>query len=144
MNELAAAVLAAGELICEFQHGFKRSVIAELAGQQRRADLLLVYEAVRADAAQVVSSERPGRREVRLRATDRAVHLIEPAGASVRVTTLTGCSRTKWKRGEEACVRFEARHAWHFDLLALVEPDAALERQPSGASTGFCEPWSFD
>jgi hypothetical protein len=144
VNELAAAVLAAGELVCEFQHGFKRSFIAELAGARRATDLMLVYESVRADSAQVLSSERPGRREVRVRATERAVHLIEPAGPSVRVTTLTGCRGTKWKRGEETCVRFAARYAWHFDTLALKDPDASLARQPTGASTGFCEPWSLD
>ncbi len=111
---------------------------------ERVGDVMLVYEALGADSAQVLSSERPGRRAVRVRATDKAVHLIEPAGPSVRVTTLTDCRRTKWKRGGETCVRFGARHAWHFDTLALTQPDQSLARQPSGASTGFCEPWSLD
>lgn len=136
--------LEAGELICEFRHGFKRSLLADLAGRPREADLMLVYESVSADAAQVVSSERPGRKQVRVRATDRAVHLIEPAGPSVRVATLTKCQRWKWKNGVETCVRFSARYAWHFDAAAHIDPDASLERQPSGASTGACEPWSLD
>lgn len=144
MNELAAAVLAAGELVCEFQHGFRRSVIAELAGARGGSDLMLVYEALEPNSARVLSSERPGRREVRVLATDRAVHLVEPAGPSVRVTTLTGCQRTKWKQGAQTCVRFAARYAWHFDTLALKDPDASFARQPSGASTGHCEPWSLD
>jgi len=144
MNDLAAAVLAAGELICEFQHGFRRSVLADLAGAPPGPDVLLVYEAVQADSAQVVSSERPGRKEVRVRATGRAVHLIEPAGPSVRVTTLTGCRKWKWKNGAETCVRFGARYAWHFDTAAHLDPDASLARQPSGAATGVCEPWSLD
>jgi hypothetical protein len=143
VNELAAAVLAAGELICEFQHGFRRSVFAGL-GEAPRADVMLVYEALAADSAQVVSSERPGRNAVRVRATDRRVHLIEPAGPSVRVTTITGCSRHKWKHGAQTCVRFSARYAWHFDTLAVFDPDRSLERLPSGSSTGACEPWKVD
>jgi hypothetical protein len=131
MNELAAAVLAAGELICEFRQGFDR-------------DVMLVYEALRRESAQVVSSERPGRNPVRLRVTDKAVHLIEPVGASVRVTTLTECRNWKWKRGAETCVRFEARRAWHFDTLAGLDPDASLEKLPSGSSPGVCEPWNLD
>jgi hypothetical protein len=65
-------------------------------------------------------------------------------GSSVRVTTLTGCERTKFRDGVETCVRFRARHAWHFDARALIEPDASFERQPSGAPVGACEPWKMD
>jgi len=144
VNELAAAVLAAGELICEFQHGFKRSVIADLVGAPRNTDLMLVYEALAPESAQVVSSERPGRHEVRVRASATGVHLIEPAGESVRVTTLTGCEKWKWKHGEQTCARFAARYAWHFDTRALRDPDRALAAQPSGTSIGRCEPWKID
>lgn len=136
--------LESGDLICEFDHGERRSLIADLAGTARASDLLLVYEAVQPDSAQVLSSSAPGRRPVLVRATDRAVHFIERVGPSVRVTTLTGCERRKWKNGAEACVRFTARHAWHFDALAASDPDRAFERLPAGASPGRCEPWQVD
>jgi len=106
--------------------------------------LLLVYERVTPAQAAVLSSRTPGRRPVAVRATAEHVHFIERVGPSVRVTTLTGCARRKWKDGVETCVRFPARHAWHFDRRALVEPDAAFARQPSGASVGACEPWNID
>lgn len=136
--------LEAGDLICEFTHGERRSLIADLAGEARSADLLLVYESVRPASAQVLSSGAPGRRPVLVRATGKAVHFIERVGPSVRVTTLTKCERRRWKNGAHACVRFAALHAWHFDALAAADPDRALERLPSGASPGRCEPWQVD
>ena len=136
--------LEAGDLICEFEHGERRSLLADLAGEARAADLLLVYESVRPDSAQVLSSGAPGRRPVRVRATARAVHFIEQVGPSVRVTSLTRCERRKWRNGTRACVRFAAQYAWHFDALAAADPDRALDRLPSGASPGRCEPWQVD
>jgi hypothetical protein len=143
MNGLAAAVLAAGELICEFHDGYRRNVIAELMGDAPRADLMLVYEALTQESAEVLSTRQPGRNPVSVRATGNAVHLIQADGPSVRVTTITGCSKWKMKRGEEQCMRFEARHAWHFNARALANPDAVFARLPSGAATGACEPWSL-
>ncbi len=136
--------LLAGELICEFRAGYKRSVVADLLGDPPVVEQMLVYEAVGRDRAKVVSTRAPGRRPVEVRATANAVHLIERVGPSVLVTTLERCERSTMRRGEDTCVRFTARHAWHFDLLALKEPDASLERQPSGAMRGACEPWKVD
>lgn len=144
MNTLAAAVLAAGELVCEFHDGYRRDVIAELMGEAPRADLMLVYEALSPESAEVLSTRRPGRNPVSVRATDNAVHLIQADGPSVRITTITSCSKWTLKRGQEHCMRFEARHAWHFNARALASPDATYARLPSGASTGACEPWSLD
>jgi hypothetical protein len=125
MTPLAAAALAAGELICEFHAS---------------PELMLVYEAIGERSAEVVSSARPGRREVLVRPSVGQLHLIERDGPSVRVTTLTGCTRG----AGEACTRFAARHAWHFDANAHLDPEHSLERQPAGASTGSCEPWRID
>jgi len=136
--------LEQGDLICEFREGWRRSLIADLVGEPDPVALLLVYEAVTPADAAVLSSRTPGRRPVAVRATDDGVHFIERVGPSVRVTTLTGCERTKWKDGIETCVRFPARHAWHFDTRALLEPDAAFAQLPSGASVGACEPWKVD
>ncbi|MSQ54914.1 MAG: hypothetical protein EXR31_06055 [Betaproteobacteria bacterium] len=136
--------LRAGELICEFKAGYKRSVIADMLGDVQPIEQMLVYEAVGRDTANVVSTRAPGRMPVEVRATAKAVHFIERKGPSLLVTTLTRCERSAMKKGEEICVRFAARHAWHFDLLALKEPDASLERQPSGALRGVCEPWQLD
>jgi hypothetical protein len=144
VNGLTAAVLAAGELICEFSDGYRKSLLAAIAGDPPRAELMLVYEAVGQDSAQVFASGKPGRRPVQVRATERLVHFIQDDGPSVRVTTLTDCTRTKWGAGQEICTRFEARHAWHFDTLARFAPDASFERVPSGAATGSCEPWRLD
>ena len=144
MNGLAASVLAAGELICEFQTGYQRSLIADLV-EPPRAGFLLIYEAVHASTAQVVSTLKPGRKAVRVHATEQAVHLVEDVGASVMVTTLTSCTAWKFKGGEDVCVRFAAQHGWHFDTVAYhKDPDAALARRPSGAYTGACEPWKVD
>jgi len=136
--------LAVGDLICEFREGWQRSLIADLVGEPDPVALLLVYEGIAADKAEVLSSRVPGRKPVAVRATARGVHFIERVGPSVRVTTLTGCERQQWKDGVETCVRFRARHAWHFDARALIEPDASFERQPSGAAVGACEPWNVD
>ena len=144
MNGLAAAVLAAGELVCEFHEGYRRNLIAELKGDAQHADLFLVYEALTAESAEVLSTRKPGRHPVSVRMTERAVHLVQVEGPSARVTTITGCSLWKLKRGAEHCVRFEARHAWHFSVRATGNPDAVYARLPSGAATGACEPWSLD
>lgn len=136
--------LSVGDLICEFDHGYRRSLLADLVGEPQSTELLLVYEAVRPESAQVLSTRAPGRRPVVVRATGKAVHFIERLGPSVRVTTLTGCERRKWKNGAQTCVRFTAQHAWHFDALVAADPDRAFERLPSGASKGRCEPWRVD
>jgi hypothetical protein len=59
----------------------------------------------------------------------------------VRVTTLTGCERRAILRETMTCVRFAARHAWHFDDRTIAEPDIAYAELPSGAAAGRCEPW---
>jgi hypothetical protein len=144
MNGLLASVLAAGELICEFQAGYKRSLVADLV-EAPRAEFLLVYDSVQPTQALVVSTRRPGRRPVRIYATDKAVHLVEDVGASVMVTTLTACTKWKYKNGEDVCVRFAAQHGWQFDTVSYQQdPEFALARRPSGAYTGTCEPWKFD
>ena len=135
--------LQARELVCEFGEGYRHDVVAGLA-VPRTGNLLVIYEAVTAESAEALSTQRPGRRPVRVRATDDAVHFIEPIGRSVRVTTLTACERWKARRGREMCVRFTARHAWHFDTLAHLRPRDSFASQPSGAQAGACEPWSVD
>jgi hypothetical protein len=144
MNELAAAAIAAGELICEFGDGYRRSLLAEMAGAPVRTETLLVYEALQPRSAEVLSSRKPGRARVAVREGARYVHFIQDEGPSVRVTTLTACTRSKWRNGEEICTRFAARHAWHFDTTARLDPDGSFRRQPSGAATGACEPWRVD
>ena len=134
MNALAASVLAAGELICEFHDGWKRSLLADLMGEPPALELMIVYENISKDAAQAISSRAPGRKPVAVRATDKAVHFIQPAGASVMVTTLTKCEKSKFRLGEDSCVRWSARHAWHFDATAPFDPEKSYQRQPSGAS----------
>lgn len=144
MNALIASVLAAGELICEFHAGYKRSLIADLVEPQR-AEFLLVYESVQPTQAQVVSTRKPGRKPVRVHTTGKVVHLVEDVGASVMVTTLTSCTRWKYRNGEDACVRFAAQHGWHFDTVSYhSRPDMALARRPSGAYAGTCEPWKLE
>jgi hypothetical protein len=144
VNSLAAAALAAGELICEFSDGYRKSLLAEIAGDPPRTELVLVFEALKDDAAQVLSTRQPGRREVEVHRTTEYLHLIQRDGPSVRVTTLTGCTRSRWRGEEEVCTRFAARHAWHFDTAAHLDPDASFRRQPSGAATGSCEPWRVE
>ena len=136
--------LEVGDLICEIRHGFRRDLFADLSRDPPAADLMLVYESVGAPSPRVVSTQRPGRHPVEVRATANAVHLIEPVGPSLRHTALTRCLRTKWKDGYEVCVRFAARHAWHFDTGAYADPDAALARLAGSASSGVCEPWTVD
>jgi len=144
VNALAAAALAAGELICEFNDGYRKSLLAKLTGDVPRTELVLVYEAMKADSAEVLSSRRPGRRAVKVRASGEQLHFIEQDGPSVRVTTLTSCTRTKLKDDNEVCTRWEAKHAWHFDTNAARDPEGAAARQPSGAATGSCEPWRIE
>lgn len=136
--------LGVGDLICEFGRDGGRSLVAELAGAPQPSALLLVYEAVTPRAAQVLSSEAPGRRPVLVRATAKAVHLIERVGPSVRVTTLTDCERRRQRDGARTCVRYAARHAWHFDERTLADPDRAFAELPSGVARGRCEPWRVD
>jgi hypothetical protein len=144
VNALAAAALAAGELICEFSDGYRKSLLADIAKDPPRTEMILVYEALKGDRAEVLSSRQPGRRPVNVRSTESFLHLIQDEGASVRVTTLTGCLRTKWRPAGETCTRFSASHAWHFDPSARLDPDASLARQPPGAASGVCEPWKID
>ena len=144
MNALAAAALAAGEMLCEFSDGYRKSLLAELAGEPLRAELLLLYDLRQPGPARVLASDKPGRRPVLVREGKEGIHFIQPDGASVRVTSLTSCSRTKVRGGEEICTRFAARHAWHFDTKALLDADASFRRQPSGAAAGACEPWRAD
>jgi hypothetical protein len=144
VNPLAAAALAAGELICEFNDGYRKSLLAKLTGDAPRTEMVLVYEALKPDSAEVLSTRRPGRRAVQVRASGGQLHLIEQDGPSVRVTTLTACTRTKLKAEGEVCTQWEARHAWHFDSSARFDPDGAAARLPSGAATGSCEPWKME
>jgi hypothetical protein len=141
MNSLAAAMLAAGELVCEFNDGYRKSLLAQLNRDTPRTEMILFYEEVKADSAQVLSTRRPGRRPAIIRAGEEQVHLIEETGPSVRVTTLVSCERTGLRDGQEICTRFAARHAWHFDTRVRQNPDEAFKRQPSGAASGSCEPW---
>ena len=136
--------LEARDLICEFRNPFQRDLIADLRDELPPADLMLVYESVTASSAHVISSGRAGRRPVQIRAIGDVLHFIEPDGPSVRVTTLTECKDWKWKDGVETCVRFGARHAWHFDTQAYLGPDVVRARTPGGASIGVCEAWNAD
>jgi len=126
LNALAAAAVAAGELICHF------------------GDVSLFFQALTDTTAQVLSTRQAGRRDVEAHSTSDYLHLIQPEGQSVRVTTLTGCTRTRWRGDEEVCTRFAARHAWHFDTAAHLDPDESFRRQPSGAASGSCEPWRVE
>ena len=136
--------LDARDLICEFRNPFQRDLIADLRDELPPANLMLVYESVTASSAHVIASGRAGRRAVRVRVIGETVHFIEPDGPSVRVTTLTECKDWKWKDGVETCVRFGARHAWHFDVVGTLGPDADRVRVPGGASVGVCEAWNTD
>ena len=136
--------LAVGDLICEFGAGARRSLLADLVNAPRTSDLLLVYESVTHESAQVLSTGTPGRRPVLVRATPKAVHFIERVGPSMRVTTLTGCEQVRPRRGRPTCVRYAARHTWLFDERVLNDPDRAFAELPPGAGTGRCEPWQVD
>ncbi|MBV8031992.1 MAG: hypothetical protein JO035_10835 [Betaproteobacteria bacterium] len=144
MSALLASVLAAGELLCEFSDGYRKSYLAELAGDPPRTEMFLVYEGVGPSSANVIASKRAGRKPVEVRAEGDYVHFIQSDGPTVRVTTLTGCTRTKPSEGEPTCTQFSARHAWHFDTTARQAADASFLRQPSGAASGTCEPWRVD
>ena len=136
--------LEAGDLKCEFRTPLQQDMLADLRYELPRANLMLVYERVQADSAKVVSTGRVGKRPVVVRAVRDTLHFIEPDGPSVRVTTLTDCKDTKWKDGVETCVRFSARHAWHFDTIGALGPDPERVRVPSGASIGVCEAWNAE
>ena len=136
--------LDARDLICEFRNPFQRDLFAALTEDPPPANLMLVYEGVTASSAKVIASGRVGRRPVLIRSLGDTVHLIEPDGPSVRVTTLTECKDWKWKDGVETCVRFGARHAWHFDVAGTLGPDLDRVRVPGGASVGVCEAWNAD
>jgi hypothetical protein len=144
MNALAAAALAAGELICEFSDGYRKSFLAQMVGDPPRTEVVIVYEALQADSAEVLSTRKPGRRPVVVRPGRENVYFIEGEGPSVRVTALTGCTRYSVKDAAQICTRFSARHAWHFDTSARVDPDAAFAHEPPGAASGWCEPWEVD
>jgi hypothetical protein len=123
MSTLAAMLLAAGELVCDFDAG-----------------TMMLYEVSSADRASVLDSRRPGRRTVSIREAEGQLHLIEGDGPSVRVTTLTSCTRGDFLR----CTRYAAQHAWHFDAAAFREPAASFQRRPSGSASGRCEPWRIE
>jgi hypothetical protein len=142
MNALAASLLAAGELVCEFTDGYRRSLIAAMAGDPPKVERILLYDAIALGTARVLDSRRAGRKPVEIRNDRQHVHLIQRDGASVRVTTLTDCTRTSL--ATDLCTRFAARHAWHFDSSALLDPASSLASQPSGAAPGTCEPWRVE
>ncbi len=115
MNALAAMALAAGELVCEFEGG-----------------TMMLYALRSSTDGAVLQTDRAGHRPVALREDRRFLYLVQDDGASVRVTTLTGCDRTR----HSACTRFNASHAWHFDHR--------LKAPPADAAPGRCEPWRVD
>ena len=65
--------LAVGDLICEFREGWRRSLIADLVGEPDPIALMLVYEGVASDKAEVLSSRVPGRKPVAVRASAREI-----------------------------------------------------------------------
>ena len=136
--------LDARDLLCEIRHGIQRELFATIAPYHPRADLMLVYESVDGAAPRVVSTQRPGRHAIAVRVTPRAIHFLEPVGASLRQTSLVECLQTRWKNGYDVCVRFAARHVWHFDTAAYGDPDAALARLQGSVSSGVCEAWQVD
>jgi len=133
MNALAGAALAAGELICEFSDGYRRSLVAALAGERPATELVLIYT-LAGERGEVLSSRSAGKRAMHLQVDGEAVHLVQADGASRRVTSLTGC-----ERGEEAsCTRFSARHAW------IVDAGALPALPVPGSAAGACEPWRME
>ena len=138
--------LRTGELICEFNAGYARVEVADLLRPRPPVKLMLFYTEIdpKRERAEVVSTRSAGRKAVVTRSTAQAVHLIETQTSSVMATTLTGCEDWRIKRGVQTCVRFAARHAWHFDASALADPDASFKRHARGAYTGYCEPWTLD
>ena len=71
MNLLAASVLAAGELVCEFHAPYERSLFADLAREPQRPGRMLIYEALDTGSAWVFSSSAAGRKAVRVVPTER-------------------------------------------------------------------------
>jgi hypothetical protein len=136
--------LDARELICEFRNPFERDLVADLLASPPPANLMLVYERVTEDSAQVIASGRVGKQPVVVRTLGDTVHLIERDGPSVRVTTLTECKDWRFKEGVETCIRFGARHAWHFDVAGALGLDPSRMHVPRGASVGVCEAWKTD
>jgi hypothetical protein len=136
--------IAAKELICEFGDASRRDLVAATLRTRRPGSIMLIFERVTPTSAEAISTQRPGRQAITVRASDKAVHFIEPVGRSVRVTTLTACERWAARRGRESCVRFSAQHAWHFDTLAHLRPQGSFSQQPSGALAGACEPWHLE
>ena len=136
--------LEAGDLICEFRNAFQHDLLADLRFELPPANLMLIYERVTAESAHVISSGRIGRRRIVVRQVRDMLHFIEPDGPTVRVTTLTECKDTKWRDGVETCVRFSARHAWHFDAAGALGPDPERVRAPAGGSVGVCEAWNAE
>ena len=136
--------LDVGDLICEFRGPFERDLFAALTEEPPPANLMLVYEGVTEKSAQVVASGRAGRHPVVIRTIGDTVHLIEPDGPTVRVTTLTECKDTRVKDGVDTCVRFAASHAWHFDVAGTLGPDLSKVKVPAGASAGYCEAWKTE
>ena len=135
--------LDAGDLICEFRNPFQRDLFAALT-EDLPPSKMIVYEGLSEKSARVIASGRVGRRPVVIRTVGDAVHLIERDGPSVRVTTLTECRDTRVMNGVDTCVRFAARHAWHFDVAGMLGPDLSRLRVPSGASVGYCEAWKTE
>ena len=135
--------LDAKDLICEFRNPFQRDLFAALTEELPPSNML-VYEGVTENSARVIASGRIGKRPVLIRTIGDTVHLIESDGPSVRVTTLTECKDTRVKDGVDTCVRFAARHAWHFDVAGMLGPDVSRIKVPSGASVGVCEAWSTE
>jgi hypothetical protein len=135
--------LDAGDLICEFRNPFQRDLFAALT-EDLPPSKMIVYEGLSEKSARVIASGRVGRRPVVIRTVGDAVHLIERDGPSVRVTTLTECRDTRVMNGVDTCVRFAARHAWHFDVAGTLGPDLSRLRVPSGASVGYCEAWKTE
>ena len=84
MNPLAAAALAAGELICEFNDGHRKSLLAKLTGDSPRTEMVLVYESLKPDSAEVLSTRRPGRRAVQVRASGGQVLVLGQPGMCVQ------------------------------------------------------------
>ena len=135
--------LEAGDLVCEFRNPFERDLFAALT-EELPPSRMLVYEGVTENSARVIASGRVGKRPVVVRSVGDTVHLIEPDGPSVRVTTLTECKDSRVKDGVDTCVRFGARHAWHFDVAGTLGPDLSRVKVPSGASIGVCEAWTTE
>ena len=135
--------LDAGDLICEFRNPFQRDLFAALT-EDLPPSKMIVYEGLSEKSARVIASGHVGKRPVVIRTVGDAVHLIERDGPSVRVTTLTECRDTRVMNGVDTCVRFAARHAWHFDVAGTLGPDLSRLRVPSGASVGYCEAWKTE